>query len=234
MPNPSSGAVALPLLPTPPGSERRDKGPFPGAENFLPADGRRSLTALRGAAAGCRGCDLHRHATRTVFGEGVTRARIVMVGEQPGDKEDLAGRPFVGPAAAVLDKALAAAGIARGRVYVTNAVKHFKWEARGKRRVHSKPSAREAAACRPWLEYELAALRPAVLVVLGATAGRALLGASFRVGASRGKPITGTRWAPRVVATIHPSAVLRAPDHAARQRELAGLIADLRVAAALV
>jgi DNA polymerase len=134
----------------------------------------------------------------------------------------------------VLDKALVAAGIDRTQVYVTNAVKHFKWLPRGKKRLHSKPSAREAAACRPWLEYEVAALRPSVLVILGATAGQTLLGSSFRVGTSRGSPIIGTRWAPTVVATIHPSAVLRAPDHAARERELAGLIADLKVAAALL
>jgi DNA polymerase len=127
MPSRSPGAIALPLLPTPPGAERREKGPFPGAENFLPTDGRRSLTALRRAAATCRGCGLYEHATQTVFGEGGARARIVMVGEQPGDKEDLSGHPFVGPAGAVLDKALSAAGIDRKQVYVTNAVKHFKW-----------------------------------------------------------------------------------------------------------
>jgi DNA polymerase len=193
-----------------------------------------SLSALRKAAADCRACDLWRNATQTVFGEGPAPADVMLVGEQPGDKEDLAGHPFVGPAGRVLDEALAEVGIERDRVYVTNAVKHFKWKARGKRRIHDKPNAAEVAACRPWLEAELAAVRPRVLVVLGATAAQALLGRSFRVTAHRGEVIEGTELAPLVVATVHPSSILRAPDAAAREAAQREFTADLAVVASVL
>jgi uracil-DNA glycosylase family protein len=199
------------------------------AAEFLPAS--ITLPALRAAAAGCRGCDLWRCGTQTVFGEGTQRARIMLVGEQPGDKEDLAGRPFVGPAGKLLDEALEEAGIDRGDAYVTNAVKHFKWEPRGPRRIHAKPNAREVAACRPWLDAELAAVRPEVLVLLGATAAQALLGRGFRVTQSRGQLLEPEYGVP-TLATIHPSAILRQREREDRHRELAALVADLRVAAA--
>jgi DNA polymerase len=182
---------------------------------------------LREAARGCEACDLWRRGTQTVFGEGATNARIVMVGEQPGDKEDLEGRPFVGPAGAVLGKALAAAGIDRQDVYVTNVVKHFKWEPRGKRRIHKKPNSLEIAACRPWLDAEIAVVKPQVLVCLGATAAQALLGRSFKVTQRRGELIR-SELAPYVVATVHPSSILRAPDEDARHEEMALFIDDLR------
>ncbi len=191
------------------------------------------LEALRREAACCTRCDLYRRATQTVFGEGSARARVMLVGEQPGDQEDRSGRPFVGPAGRLLDRALAAAGIERGDVYVTNAVKHFKWQARGKRRLHEKPNARELAACRPWLDAELAAVRPDVLVCLGATAAQALFGRSFRVTRQRGR-LLPTALAPHALATVHPSAILRAPDAATRQRELAAFVADLVVVARLL
>jgi DNA polymerase len=181
---------------------------------------------LRDEARGCRACPLWKTGTQTVFGEGPARAEVVMVGEQPGNDEDLAGRPFVGPAGKLLDRALAAAGVERGRVYVTNAVKHFKWEARGKRRIHQKPNAAEINACRPWLDGELAALRPRVVVCLGATAAQALLGRTFRVTRQRGELIDSPL-AEKVMATYHPSAVLRAPDGDARERMFAELVADL-------
>jgi uracil-DNA glycosylase len=193
---------------------------------------RPSLSALRESARACRACPLWERATQTVFGEGRRAAAIVLVGEQPGDAEDLAGRPFVGPAGQLLDEALVAAGIDRQRVYVTNAVKHFKWEPRGKRRIHAKPNAREVAACTPWLAAELRLIRPAVVVALGATAAQALLGKGFRVTRQRGIPLRA-ELADCVVATIHPSAVLRAPDEESRRRETRSLIADLRVAAGL-
>ena len=197
------------------------------------ASGRRSLTALRDAAAGCRACDLWKKGTQTVFGEGGRSAELMFVGEQPGDREDLAGRPFVGPAGQLLDEALEEAGIDRRVVYVTNVVKHFKWKARGKRRIHDKPSWSEIAACRPWLEAELAVVKPRVLVLLGATAAQSLLGRQFRVTQNRGR-LVESDLAEAVTATIHPSAVLRAPDAAARREEQRLLVEDLRGVAALL
>jgi uracil-DNA glycosylase len=191
---------------------------------------RLALGALREAAAGCRACELWERGTQTVFGEGYKRARIMLVGEQPGDREDREGRPFVGPAGRLLDEALQEAGIERGDAYVTNVVKHFKWEPRGKRRIHQAPNARETAACRPWLEAELEVVRPEVLVALGATAAKALLGRGFRVSRERGM-LVPSELAPHAMATVHPSSVLRAPDAEARRREREALIADLRVAA---
>lgn len=201
--------------------------PRPGepAEQLLPA--RPSLAKVRRIAAGCKACDLYRRGTQTVFGEGPARARVMLVGEQPGDVEDLAGHPFVGPAGRLLDRALAEAGLDRRAVYLTNVVKHFKWEPRGKRRIHAKPNASEIGACRPWLETEIALVRPRVLVCLGATAAQALLGRSFRVTRQRGTAIRSPL-APVVMATIHPSSILRAPDDAARQEEMRRFVADLR------
>jgi uracil-DNA glycosylase len=194
----------------------------------------RTLTGLRGAVQDCRGCDLWRNATQAVFGEGRVRAQVMLVGEQPGDKEDVAGHPFVGPAGRVLDEALEAAGIDRRHVYVTNAVKHFKWKARGKRRIHDKPNAAEIAACRPWLDGELRLVSPRVLVPLGATAAQALLGRSFKVTQRRGEPIEDTGLAEYVVATVHPSSILRAPDDEARRRGRLELVADLAVVGELL
>ncbi|MCA1580026.1 MAG: UdgX family uracil-DNA binding protein [Acidobacteria bacterium] len=191
---------------------------------------RPTLPKLREAAAACRACDLWRRGTQTVFGEGGRSARLVLVGEQPGDREDLEGRPFVGPSGQLLDAALGEAGIDRKLAYVTNAVKHFKWEPRGKKRIHQKPNAVEIAACRPWLDAELAVLRPEVLVCLGATAAQALLGRTFRVTKSRGALIPSPL-APHVIATVHPSSILRAPDEAARRREREMFVRDLRFAA---
>jgi DNA polymerase len=193
-----------------------------------------SLAELRRAAADCRACELWRNATQTVFGEGPSRSHVMLVGEQPGDREDIEGHPFVGPAGRVLDDALDGAGIDRDDVYLTNAVKHFKWKARGKRRIHDKPNAGEVAACRPWLESELSVIEPRVLVPLGATAAQALLGRSFRVTKQRGEPLEGTGLAPFVVATVHPSAILRAPDSAARSAAFEALTADLAVVARLL
>lgn len=190
----------------------------------------RSLEALRRAAAGCRGCDLYKTATQVVFGAGPRTARVMFVGEQPGDQEDLEGAPFVGPAGALLDKALAEAGIPRSEVYVTNAVKHFKWEPRGKRRIHKKPRVSEMKACRPWLEAELRAVSPAVVVCLGATAAQSVFGPQFKLMQQRGQ-VLPSALAPSVVATIHPSAVLRAPDSAGRTAAYEMLVADLQVAA---
>ena len=195
------------------------------AADFLPE--RRTLPALRAAAARCHGCPLWARGTQTVFGEGPRRARVMLVGEQPGHEEDLAGKPFVGPAGRVLDRALEAAGIARGDVYVTNVVKHFKWEPKGKRRIHAKPNQMEIAACLPWLEAELDLVKPTVLVCLGATAAQALLGGKFRVTKQRGEWIA-SRWAPRVMASVHPSAILRAPDDATRHAEMERFVADLK------
>ena len=194
------------------------------AADFLP--GERTLAALRAAAAGCRGCHLWERATQTVFGTGPDDARVMMVGEQPGHEEDLAGAPFVGPAGRVLDRALEEAGIDRRHVYVTNVVKHFKWVPKGKRRIHAKPTPLEIAACLPWLEAELDVVKPEALVCLGATAAQALLGPKFRVTRQRGEWISA-RWAPRVMATIHPSAILRAPDEEARHAEMERFVADL-------
>jgi uracil-DNA glycosylase family protein len=195
------------------------------AADFLPE--RRTLDALRAAAAGCRGCDLWKRGTQTVFGEGARRAAAMLIGEQPGNEEDLSGHPFVGPAGRVLDKALDEAGIERSRTYVTNVVKHFKWEPRGKRRIHAKPDALEIMACRPWLEAELAVVRPQIVVCLGATAAQALLGKKFRVTQERGK-IFASELAPRVLATVHPSSILRAPDDETRRVEMRRFIDDLR------
>ena len=187
----------------------------------------KSLQALREEAAGCRACPLWETGTQTVFGEGSARATVMLVGEQPGDQEDLAGRPFVGPAGRLLDEALETAGIDRASAYVTNVVKHFKWEARGKRRIHAKPAWSEIAACRPWLDGELQAVRPTVLVCLGATAAQALLGRQFRVTKQRGTWIESDL-AEHVTATIHPSAILRLRTDEDRHRELDACITDLR------
>jgi uracil-DNA glycosylase len=189
-----------------------------------------SVKALNAAAHACRGCDLYKTATQVVFGAGPKRARVMFVGEQPGDQEDRQGEPFVGPAGALLDKALADAGIPRDQVYVTNAVKHFKWEPRGKRRIHKKPRASEVAACRPWLEAELRAVRPEIVVCLGATAAQSLLGATFKLMRERGQ-VVASLLAPRVVATIHPSSVLRAPDSEGRRAAYGMLVSDLKVVA---
>ena len=191
---------------------------------------RPSLPKLREAAAGCTACDLHKTGTQTVFGEGAHTADVMFVGEQPGDKEDLQGKPFVGPAGKLLDKALEEAGIDRSQVYVTNVVKHFKWQARGKRRIHQKPNWQEIAACRPWLEAELDVVQPRVLVCLGATAAQALLGRDFRVSRSRGEPVESDL-AEHVVATVHPSAILRADE---REREFEEFVRDLEKVAALI
>src|SRR4051794_21513617 len=187
---------------------------------------KRSLPAVREAAQDCRACHLYERATQTVFGEGPSKAEVMMVGEQPGDAEDVQGHPFVGPAGQLLDRALAEAGIDRGRVYVTNVVKHFKWEPRGKRRIHAKPNSAEIAACRPWLETEIALVKPRVLVCLGATAAQALLGRSFKVSQQRGRFVESPL-APRVTATVHPSSILRAPDEQARRAEMERFVADL-------
>jgi uracil-DNA glycosylase len=194
---------------------------------------RPTLPKLRAAAAGCTACPLYKTGTQTVFGEGLAASRAIFIGEQPGDSEDRIGRPFVGPAGKLLDRALEAAGIDRKLVYVTNAVKHFKWTARGKRRLHEKPNAREIAACRPWLEAELAVLEPDVLVCLGATAAQALLGRSFRVTQMRGE-ILHHELAPSVMATVHPSSILRAPDDETRHREMELFVRDLRRIAPLL
>jgi uracil-DNA glycosylase len=183
-----------------------------------------SLKAVREAAAGCRACDLYKNATQTVFGEGSPKAELVLVGEQPGDEEDLAGKPFVGPAGRLLDGALEEAGIDRKLAYVTNVVKHFKWQPRGKRRIHQKPNAAEIAACRPWLDAELSLLKPKVLVCLGATAAQALLGRQLRVSKDRGVPVQSDL-APVVMATVHPSSILRSDD---REAEMALFVEDLR------
>jgi len=188
-----------------------------------------SWSALREAARECTACHLYKRATQTVFGEGPKRAPIMLVGEQPGDYEDLAGKPFVGPAGQIMDRALEEAGIDRAEVYVTNAVKHFKWEPRGKRRIHQKPNAREIAACRPWLEAELRIVKPKLVVLLGATAAQTIFGSSFRVTRERGK-VLSSKFAPKVVATVHPSSLLRQSDEASREREYRNFVADLRVA----
>ena len=194
---------------------------------------RPTLPKLREAATGCRACPLWKTGTQTVFGEGAPHARVLFVGEQPGDKEDLAGKPFVGPAGKILDKGLDAAGIDRSEVYVTNAVKHFKWEPRGKRRIHKKPNHLEITACRPWLDAEIAVVKPEVVVCLGATAAQALLGSKFKVTERRGE-IISSNIAPVIVATVHPSSVLRAPDDEKRHDEMAKFIDDLnQVAKAL-
>jgi uracil-DNA glycosylase len=200
------------------------------AADFLPA--RLSLPALREAAVGCKGCHLWQVGTQTVFGEGTREADVMFVGEQPGDQEDRAGKPFVGPAGGIFDKALAEAGIDRTNTYVTNAVKHFKWQRRGKRRIHQKPNWTEMTACRPWLEAELAVVKPRVLVLLGATAAQTLLGRQFRVLRHRGELID-SQLADAVTATVHPSSILRG-EPAQREAEFAALVDDLRFVAGLL
>jgi uracil-DNA glycosylase len=187
-----------------------------------------TIPKLRAAAANCRACDLWKRGTQTVFGEGSAKARVMLVGEQPGDQEDIQGRPFVGPAGKILDKALAEAGIDREDVYVTNAVKHFKWEPRGKRRIHKKPNSIEIAACKPWLEAEIEVVHPQVIVCLGATAAQALLGREFKVSTQRGVWVPSPL-APFVMATVHPSSLLRAPDEETRRLETRRFIADLKL-----
>ena len=204
------------------------KPPNPTAAEFIPE--RPSLATLREASKDCRGCHLWRLGTQTVFGEGARKAELMFVGEQPGNEEDLTGHPFVGPAGKLLDRALAGAGIDRAVVYVTNVVKHFKWEPRGKRRIHKKPNAAETAACRPWLDAEIALVKPRAIVCLGATAAQALLGRGFKVTAQRGAFVPSPL-APLVLATVHPSSILRAPDEEARRREMKQLTNDLRVVA---
>jgi uracil-DNA glycosylase len=199
-----------------------------GAEDFLPKQ--HDLGSLRDAAESCRGCDLWENATQTVFGEGATKATMMFIGEQPGDKEDIEGKPFVGPAGRILDEALQEAGIERSRVYVTNAVKHFRWVQRGKRRLHEKPNSQQVRACRPWLEAEVETVKPHLLVLMGATAAQSLLGPSFRVTQHRGKVIP-TPLGISAVATVHPSSILRAPDDKARAEAMAEFITDLRSAA---
>jgi DNA polymerase len=200
------------------------------AADFLPE--RLSLSALREAAAGCKGCHLWQVGTQTVFGEGASKAQVMFVGEQPGDQEDRAGKPFVGPAGRLLDEALVAAGIDRSTTYVTNAVKHFKWQARGKRRIHQKPNWTEMTACRPWLEAEIAVVKPRVLVLLGATAAQSLLGRQFRVTQNRGR-LLESDLAEAVTATVHPSSILRGEPEE-RAANLAAFVDDLKVVAKLL
>ena len=191
---------------------------------------RPTIATLREAAADCQACDLFVRGTQTVFGDGSQKAELMLVGEQPGDQEDLTGHPFVGPAGKLLDRALEAAGIDRAAVYVTNVVKHFKWEPRGKRRIHQKPNAAEIAACRPWLDAEIQAVKPRAIVCLGATAAQALLGRQFKVSVHRGEFVPSPL-APLVLATVHPSSILRAPDEDARRDEMRRFTDDLRVVA---
>jgi uracil-DNA glycosylase family protein len=209
-----------------PSSEPKPGEPVP---NLLPD--KPTLDSVAEIAAHCKACDLYKGGTQTVFGEGPKRARIMLVGEQPGDAEDIAGHPFVGPAGKLLDRALEQAGIDRGTVYVTNVVKHFKWEPRGKRRIHAKPNAGEISACRPWLETEIALVRPHALVCLGATAAQALLGKSFKVSRQRGEFVDSSL-AELVIATVHPSSILRAQDDETRQEEMRRFVADLKKLAA--
>ncbi|MBV9613816.1 MAG: UdgX family uracil-DNA binding protein [Acidobacteriaceae bacterium] len=194
------------------------------AAPWVPAT--RSLQALRAAAPACRGCDLYRHATQVVFGAGPQNSKVVMVGEQPGDEEDRKGQPFVGPSGRLLSKAMEEAGLDREKIYVTNAVKHFKFLERGKRRIHAKPSGIEISACKPWLEAELATIEPELVVCLGATAAQSLMGREFRITAERGK-FFPHRWAKEIVATVHPSAILRMPERYEEEYEL--FLRDLRV-----
>ncbi|MFO1457243.1 MAG: UdgX family uracil-DNA binding protein [Steroidobacteraceae bacterium] len=203
--------------------------PDRSAATYVPPEG--DLASLAAAAAGCRGCDLYERGTQTVFGAGAPRASLLFVGEQPGDQEDLAGRPFVGPAGQLLDEALARAGIERAQVYVTNAVKHFKWEPRGPRRLHKAPSVGEITACRPWLEAEIRATQPRLIVCLGVTAARSVFARAVRLGDLRGGP-HATALGPPVYVTIHPSAILRMPERAMQDAEMARLVEDLRTAAA--
>ena len=207
--------------------KRAAREPRPGqpVPELLPP--KPSLPAVREVARRCKACDLYKRGTQTVFGEGPARADIMMVGEQPGDAEDLVGHPFVGPAGKLLARALEAAGIDRSRIYLTNVVKHFKWEPRGKRRIHAKPNAAEVGACRPWLDTEIALVKPRVLVCLGATAAQALLGRTFKVTQRRGTFVP-SNLAPLVTATVHPSSILRAPDDESRREEMREFVADLK------
>ena len=209
----------------------RGKSANQPASDLIPD--RPSLPSLREAAADCRACDLWKLGTQTVFGEGRRRAKVMFIGEQPGNEEDLTGRPFVGPAGKLFDSALASAGIDRSQTYVTNVVKHFKWEPRGKRRIHKKPNAVEIAACHPWLQAEIALVKPDVIVALGATAAQTLLGPKFRVTKERGKFLE-SNLAPYVMATVHPSSILRAPDDETRRLELRRFIEDLKKLARVI
>jgi len=195
-----------------------------------PPEKARNVEQLREAAMTCRGCNLYENATQTVFGEGDVHARLMLIGEQPGDQEDLQGKPFVGPAGRLLERALEEAGIDRKRVYLTNAVKHFRWTRRGKRRLHEKPNAAQVRACRPWLKAEIAVVRPRMLVLLGATAAQSVMGPAFRVSRQRGEVLPSPYGVP-VVATVHPSSILRAIDEESRDAAMSGFVSDLRVAA---
>jgi DNA polymerase len=201
---------------------------YPTAEAYLPP--KITLPALREAASTCHGCPLYKTGTQTVFGEGAKSSRVVMVGEQPGDQEDKAGKPFVGPSGQMLDDALEEVGIDRATVYVTNTVKHFKWEPRGTRRIHAKPNAREIQACKPWLTAELQVLKPDMVICLGATAAQALMGKDFRITKSRGEIFRDTQWAPWLMATVHPSSILRTPSED-REAAYRAFVEDLRIAA---
>ena len=212
-------------------SHARFRVPMETAAPLIPS--RPSLNKLRNAAAGCRACPLWKTGTQTVFGEGKPKSLIMFIGEQPGDKEDLSGRPFVGPAGALLDRSLEEAGIDRASVYVTNVVKHFKWEPRGKRRIHKKPNAAEITACRPWLESEIHVIRPRAIICLGSTAAQAVIGPKFRVSVQRGIFVPSDL-AEYVTATVHPSSILRAPSEEARRSERARFVRDLaKIRAAL-
>jgi len=212
-------------------SSRDAGGDGPPVPDLIPD--RPTLKTVRDAAKDCRACDLYKRGTQTVFGEGPRRAEVMMVGEQPGDAEDLAGHPFVGPAGHLLDRALEQAGIDRSLVYVTNVVKHFKWEPRGKRRIHAKPNSAEITACRPWLETEIALVKPRILVCLGATAAQALLGRAFKVSQQRGRFVESDL-APLVTATVHPSSILRARDDDTRRMEMKRFVGDLAKVAAKI
>ena len=212
-------------------ADARDIGRTRTAAPFVP--GTTSIRSLAAAARQCRGCDLYKAATQVVFGAGSATARVLLVGEQPGDQEDLQGEPFVGPAGALLDRALVDAGLPRDHVYVTNAVKHFKWEPRGKRRIHKKPRLSEIKACRPWLEAELRSINPSVVVCLGASAAQSVIGSHFKLMRQRGQ-VVSCALAPRVVATIHPSSVLRVPDSKERGMAYEMLVSDLKVVAEIL
>lgn len=219
------------VAPRPSEVKRARKAERTTAAPLIPPNPR--LSRLKAAAKGCRACPLWKKGTQTVFGEGAAKAKVVFVGEQPGFDEDLAGKPFVGPAGKMLDKGLVAAGIDRDEVYVTNMVKHFKWEPKGNQHIHKKPNASEVAACRPWLDAELEVLKPTVLVCLGATAAQALLGREFRVSQQRGQ-LVSSPLAPFVIATVHPSSILRAPDSETRHREMDLFIEDLKTIAKVI
>jgi uracil-DNA glycosylase len=223
--------MCCPSRPTLPMTHQISMAKSPSRISSAPIPDKLTLPALRAAAAGCKACDLWKLGTQTVFGEGRASAQVMLVGEQPGDKEDLKGRPFVGPAGAVLDKALAAAGINRNDVYVTNIVKHFKWEPRGKRRLHKKPNTLEISACRPWLDAEIKVVKPEVVVLLGASAAQGIMGRQFRVTQQRGQWVQ-SNIAPLVMATVHPSSILRAPDDDSRHEEMRKFVDDLKKVAA--